>query len=126
LESGEVILGQKLISPASLLMFVERFQEGRKFSYEILLGIGSTLNQCVLSFDATRVQWSLRMQAFAHPSGGLIRYFCSVTLSADMAFVYAGTTGGDLLVYRRSSCVYRACIPVCSNGVQSIVCLQDG
>ena len=119
-------LGQRLVSPASLLRWVERFQEGRRVGYELILGVGSTLNHCTFTFDSTRMQWSFKIQPFAHPSGGLVRYFCSIDLSTDLSTIFVGTTGGDVLVYRRDTTVFRACIPVCSNGVQSILCLPNG
>jgi cilia- and flagella-associated protein 52 len=34
--------------------------------------------------------------------------------------------GGDVLIFRRDTCVFRACIPICTNGVKGIVALPDG
>lgn len=59
------------------------------------------------------------------PSGGLIRTFNCVSLSKDRVFVYVGTSAGEMMVYRRDTCVFRACIPVCTNGLMDLTTLRD-
>ena len=71
-----------------------------------------------------RVQWDLKMYNYAMPTGGgLIRTFTCIDLSNDKVSVYAGTTGGEMMVFRRDTRVFRACIPICTNGVQAIATL---
>ena len=31
-----------------------------------------------------------------------------------------------MLTFRRDTCVFRACIPICTNGVKGVVALPDG
>jgi len=82
------------------------------------------LNKGVFSYDPVRVQWTMRMQAFTMPpGGGIVRYFNCMDISYDKIFVFVGTTGGDVLIFRRDSCVFRACIPICTNGVKGVVAL---
>ena len=57
------------------------------------------------------------------PGGGIVRYFNCMDISYDKIFVFVGTTGGDVLIFRRDSCVFRACIPICTNGVKGVVAL---
>ena len=51
-------------------------------------------------------------------SGGIKRSFNCVDNSADKTFVYVGTSAGEMMIYRRDTCVFRAVIPVCTNGLQ--------
>lgn len=59
------------------------------------------------------------------PSGGFQRSFNCVDLSKDRVFVYVGTSAGEMMVFRRDTCVFRACIPCCTNGLQDLVTLND-
>lgn len=60
-----------------------------------------------------RMQWSLKTRAYTvPPTGGLIRNFHCVDISNDRVFVYVGTSSGEVMVYRRDTVVFRACIPV--------------
>jgi hypothetical protein len=59
------------------------------------------------------------------PSGGLQRSFNCVDLSRDRVFVFVGTSGGEMMVFRRDTLVFRACIPVCTNGLHDLVTLRD-
>jgi hypothetical protein len=69
---------------------------------------------------------SVLLQAYqVPPSGSLVRQFHCVDLSRDGLFVYVGTGAGEMMVYRRDTLVFRACIPVCTNGLQDLVTLRD-
>ena len=46
--------------------------------------------------------------------------FSDVTVSSDQTSVYVGTTGGEVMVFRRGANVFRVCIPVCTKGVSSL------
>lgn len=39
--------------------------------------------------------------------------------------MYVGTSAGEMMVFRRDTCVFRACIPCCTNGLQDLVTLED-
>jgi WD40 repeat protein len=55
----------------------------------------------------------------------LVREFTCMATSADLEFVYVGTTGGEMLVLMRRTNVFRSIIPVCSNALTSI-CVLSG
>ena len=66
-----------------------------------------------LTYDPMRMQWSLKTRAYTvPPTGGLVRNFHCVDISNDRVFVYVGTSSGEVMVYRRDTVVFRACIPV--------------
>jgi hypothetical protein len=47
-------------------------------------------------YDPNKVQWSLQTDKYLLPPGGnLIREFTCIATSADLEFVYVGTTGGS-------------------------------
>lgn len=57
--TSEVVFGQKLQNPATVLKWAEQKKVGHYFSYELVLGIGGHINQGVLSYDNFRMQWSM-------------------------------------------------------------------
>jgi len=90
------------------------------------MGIASTLYQGSFTYDSMRMQWSMKLKAYmTPPMGGLIRNFYSIDISKDRNFIYVGTSSGEMMVYRRDTTVFRACIPVCSNGLQDLLVLAD-
>lgn len=126
LGSGEVVFCQKLPAAATVMKWLGYKREKHYPTYDIVLGHGSQLISCKFVFQQDKVQWGLQRELFTMPPGGsIIRTFTCVDTSVDRCFVYVGTTGGEMLVFRRDTEVYRACIPVCSNGVQSILTLLD-
>jgi WD40 repeat protein len=128
ISSGEPIVVQRTSTPASILRWTGHFQDGRRLKYELVLGIGSNLNLGLLYFDPSRVQWALKLKNFTLPPGhgGLTRFFYCAESGSDGISVYVGSTGGDLLIYRRDTAIFRACIPVCKNGLHSVLSLPDG
>jgi len=57
LGTSEVVFGQKLTAPATVLKWAEQKKVGHYFSYELVLGIGGSINQALLSYDNFRMQW---------------------------------------------------------------------
>lgn len=110
----------------SVVKWSNSFADNRRTAYELSVGSGSTMYKGYFYFDASRVQWILQLTPFALPSGGLTRFFCSIEFSEDKKYLYVGSTGADLLVFRQDIGVYRAMIPAGSNGVRSLLRLPDG
>lgn len=122
LATGEVVYGTKLPCPASVLTWVEHKQENRRVSYELAIGFKNTVFRGDLIYDLGRVQWSLNLVPYAMPPGGsIIRCFTDVIASPDLTSIYVGTTGGEVMIYRRGATVFRACIPVCTQGVSCLM-----
>jgi len=126
LTTGEVAFGQKVPSSVVILKWTEQKKVNHHIAYELMLGIGTSITQGMLTYDAFREQWSLKLTPYqVPPNGGLIRSFHCVDMSMDRTYIYVGTTSGEMLVYRRDTLVFRACIPVCSNGLVDLIVLPD-
>lgn len=108
------------------MSWISHTLENRRTVYDIALGVGTTLSKGKFYFDQGRVQWTLSLKPYSLPSGGLVRQFASVMASDDCQYLFVGSTGSDLIVYRHDIAVYRALIPVCSNGVRSLAKLSNG
>lgn len=127
LTSGEIVYGSKMPNPVSVLIWIEHKKVNQYVNYELILGQGTILNKGLFTYDAMRTQWSMKLSTFAMPpSGGIIRSFNCIDYSIDTTFIYVGTMGGEMMTFRRDSEVFRACIPLCSSGVQSLVALPNG
>lgn len=127
LSTGEVAFGQKQPNPVTVLVWAVIKKVNHNNAYELVIGMQSSLYQALLTYDNMRMQWSLKLTPYqVPPSGGLIRSMLSIALSEDRVFVFVGTGSGEVMVYRRDTLVFRACIPICSNGVQDMVVLTDG
>jgi WD40 repeat protein len=126
LTTGEVIYGQKTAFPISILTWAEHKKVSHNIEYDLVIGMNNTINSGSLTYDQMRMQWSLKWKAYTvPPMGGLIRNYYCIDLSNDRVFVYIGTSSGEMMVYRRDTLVFRACIPVCTNGLHDIVVLSD-
>jgi WD40 repeat protein len=126
IETGETLTGQKMPSEVSVLRWVDQRKVNHYTSYDLVIGHSNILLYATLSYAAERGQWVLSMQPFTMPPGGnLIRSYLSLDVSNDGVFVYVGTTGGEMMVFRRDTGVFRACIPVCTGGTQSVVSLPN-
>jgi len=128
--SSEVVYSHRLPSPVSALSWIYTDSQpanNGSVQYELVLGYGNGLYKCILSYDATRVQWSARYIAYTQPpSASLVRTFTAVAVSPDSASVFVGTTAGEMLVFRRDSGVFRASISTCAHGVQSLLVDSNG
>jgi len=126
LSTGEVVFSQKQLNVMSVLTWADQHKVGHYYSYEAVVGIGSVLHQGLFTYDPMRVQWLMKLKPYQMPTSGSIkRSFNCVSISNDKTFVYVGTSAGEIMIYRRDTCVFRAIIPVCTNGVQDLVTLQD-
>ena len=126
LATSEVVYGQKLPDAASILKWVEHKPENRRISYELVIGYDNMVFRGDFEYDLGRVQWSLKLVPYAMPpGGGIIRMFTDVEVSADLTSIYVGTTGGEVMVYRRGATVFRACIPVCTQGLTTLMVLPS-
>lgn len=126
LATSEVVFGQKLPNPAQCLKWVEHKPENRRISYELVIGYNNTVYRGDFQYDLGRVQWSLKLVPYTMPpGGGIVRVFTDVDVSADKTSLYVGTTGGEVMIFRRGATVFRACIPVCTQGMASLLVLPN-
>jgi WD40 repeat protein len=90
LATAEVVYGQRLSSPPTVLMWAEHKKDNHYTSYELVIGMESTLYQAHFSYIPDRVQWKMLMSAYSIAPGGYIRTFTSVDVSRDRNNVYIG------------------------------------
>ena len=57
LATSEVVFGQKLLAPVSVLKWADQKKVGHHNAYELALGVGGTLTQGMLTYDTFRMQW---------------------------------------------------------------------
>ena len=124
--TGEVIYGQRVAHNVSLVKWVDCFQDSNRcVCYELTFVIGSTVYKGILSFEQLRVQWQLKMTPYQMPGANVVRFFEVMEFTPDLEYAFCGTTGGEITILRRGAAVFRSLIPVCSNGVRGIVCLDN-
>jgi hypothetical protein len=127
LSTAEVVFGHKFLSPVSVMRWTSMYRDKHNIGYELVFGAGSVLYQGVFTYDDARVQWSMQLKSFQMPvQGALVRQFTSISLSPDHIYVYVGTAVGEVMVFRRDTVVFRACIPVCGNGLNDLVTMPNG
>ena len=98
-----------------------------RVSYELVIGLGPQLCKAMFTFEQLRVQWQLKLTPYQMPSsGGLVRTFQELAITNDKMFIYVGTYQGEMMVFMRGSYVFRALIPVCTNGLTGLAALSDG
>jgi cilia- and flagella-associated protein 52 len=74
-----------------------------------------------LEFDIASMQYNLRSRACQLPNTGLQRNYTFARVNGDM--LLAGTTGGEICVFSIQQAIYRASMPLTSNGIIcGIVC----
>jgi WD40 repeat protein len=120
-----VVYVQRFSHPISVLSWLSHSLENRRTIYDLALGLSNSLSKGKFYFDSTRVQWCLSLTPYSLPSGGLSRYFSSISSSSSKQYLFVGSTGSDLIVYRHDLGVYRALVPICGNGVRAIVRMRN-
>lgn len=90
-------------------------QGGKHPTYTLITGNSLQVNLNVLEFDISSMQYSLKSRAFQLPNTGLVRNYTFAKVHGDM--LMAGTTGGEMVVFSVSQGIYRASMPMTSNGV---------
>ena len=61
------------------------------------------------------MQYNLKTAACQLPNTGLVRNYTFAKINGDM--ILAGTTGGEICVFSMSQAIYRASMPLTSNGI---------
>jgi cilia- and flagella-associated protein 52 len=69
------------------------------------------------------MQYILKQGLCQLPNTGLIRNYTFAHIQGDMLF--CGTTGGEVCLFSVSASIYRATMPISSNGLMSMALLGD-
>ena len=126
ISSGEVVYGQKTSYVVSVMKWAAHQKVRQYDEYGLVLGFGNLIWGGSFTFAPERVQWGLKLSASTMPPGGnMMRTFTALDFSLDRVFAFVGTSGGEMMIFRRDTGVFRACVPVCSGGVSGIVTLPN-
>jgi hypothetical protein len=68
-----------------------------------------------LEYDIASMQYILKQGLCTLPNTGLTRNYTFANIEGDLLFL--GTTGGEICLFSVSNRVYRATMPISSNGV---------
>lgn len=121
LQTGELIFGKKYLKPVALFQWCEANVVGRRTRYEVAIGEARQLAINDLFFDPTRQQWCLDPAPVSMPTTGMVREYLCSTRSADGDELLAGTSVGDLVIFKLPAKVFRAAVPVCSGGLRAVL-----
>uniref|UniRef100_A0A7S2UWQ1 Anaphase-promoting complex subunit 4 WD40 domain-containing protein n=1 Tax=Fibrocapsa japonica TaxID=94617 RepID=A0A7S2UWQ1_9STRA len=122
LQGGEVVFGKRYAAPVSIFQWCSAYNEAgnRRPKYQVILIIQSEVKVGTLAFDPSRRQWNLDLEPMNMPGSGLVRDYLVSALTEDRQFCMCGTAVGDLAVFRTSTRVYRASVPVSSGGLTAL------
>ena len=84
-------------------------------TYQLITGNANQVVVNRLEFDISSMQYFVQSQACQLPNTGLIRNYTFGLVSGDMFM--AGTSGGEMCVFSISQRMYRASMPLTSNGI---------
>jgi len=93
------------------------------FGYIVVVGFNNHVNINTLEFDIASMQYFLKEGSCQFPNTGLIRNYTFSVINGDM--LMAGTTGGEICLFSVYSQIYRATMPLSSNGLLSIALMDD-
>lgn len=120
--TGEVVHHNK--TERACFMAVWGAQTGGRYpSYELCTAYDSQVSIHQMAFDVSGMCYRLGGEAVQFPSSGLQRkHVCGLVYDG---FLITGTTAGDMCVFSLATKVFRTALPVCNNGVSSLVLHGD-
>ncbi|KAJ1486976.1 WD40-repeat-containing domain protein [Baffinella frigidus] len=75
-----------------------------------------------LEYDIRTMHFGLKTEKFRFPSSGLTRTYHDCCLSPTPGELLAGTSVGELVVFSADHLLYRASLPISTNGLLAIAC----
>ena len=119
--TGETIYSNRYPHPISTGTWCSTYLKGRRTAYELAFAMKSEMIIYDLWFDPARVQWTMSGSPCTLPCTGVKREYICATVTKDGDYLLAGTSVGDMCVFKLSARVFRASIPICSAGLRSMV-----
>lgn len=92
-------------------------------SYTLVTANQTNVFMNKLEFEISSMQYILKQGLCQLPNTGLIRNYTFAHIQGDMLF--CGTTGGEVCLFSVSAQIYRATMPISSNGLMSMALLGD-
>ena len=78
-----------------------------------------------LEYDIKSMHYQLKTQPVKFPSAGLARTYHACQVSPATGELLAGTSVGELVVFNAENQIYRAALPISTNGILSLCCQND-
>jgi len=75
-----------------------------------------------LEYDIKTMHYQLKTQLVRFPSAGLTRTYHDCAMSPATGELLAATSVGELVVFNADNLIYRAALPISSNGILSLCC----
>eukprot|EP00940_MAST-03C_sp_MAST-3C-sp2_P001438 g1438.t1 len=126
LEVGEIVASKRMQKTINLLAWGKMTRDPRcsRATYQLNLACSSQVECNSLVYDVSAVRYVLKSELMTMPTGGLVRNYTSASVVAPNAghFLLAGTGNGEICVFNTDHKIFRASLPVATNGVVSLLC----
>jgi len=100
-------------------------KSGKHPVYTIVTTNPSNIFVNILEYDLGSLQYQLKTSYIQLPSSGLIRHYTCSKIDATGQYYYVGTTGGEVCIFNIPNKIFKAALPVSTNGVYSIELYKD-
>ena len=124
-QDGKAIYSRITEAPVSMLTWgALRMDVNPKHpTYSLITGSMNQVSINQLEFDISSMQYNMKSTVCQLPNTGLARTYTFARVNGDM--ILAGTTGGEICVFSMSQAIYRASMPMTSNGLVCGIVDQD-
>lgn len=128
MEVGELVASKSLRKNITLMAWGCVSQDARssRSSYQLNLACSSQLIINELKFDIGSLRYILTSEMCAMPTGGLVRNYTAAVVppgrGGEAPFLLTGTENGEMCVFNTEHNIFRASLPVATNGVHAVCC----
>jgi len=126
MQTGEVVAGKKSPKPITLVAWGAVETNGRRPTYNLSTAFSTKVFCETLAYDLKQMQYQLDSVPCTMPTTGLVRDYHVSKMSHNGEFLISGTSVGDFVVFNTQTKVFRASVPVSSNGVLSVAIDPEG
>lgn len=126
MQTGEVVAGKKSPKPITLCTWGAVVGNGRRPTYNLSTAFSTQVMCNTLQYDLRAMGYQLDSEPCTMPTTGLVRDYHVSKMTHNGEFLVAGTSVGDFVVFNTQSRVFRASVPVSSNGVLSVAIDEEG
>ncbi|KRW99659.1 WD40-repeat-containing domain [Pseudocohnilembus persalinus] len=121
-----IVYNKLFESPVTLIAWSSVTKSATKHNkYILVTAQGNTIKINSLDFNLGSMQYQLTSSTCQLPSSGLIRTYSTAIIDPRGEFIYCGTTAGELCIYNIPNQVFKAAIPISTNGVLSLTLIND-
>lgn len=127
MQTGEVVTGQKSPQPITLVAWgAVHGAGGRRPTYQISTAYSTQVMVNNFGYDPRSMQYQLDAQPCTMPTTGMVREYNGARMTHNGEFLVAGCSSGEFAVFNTAVRVFRASVPVGSNGVLCLALDPEG